>query len=101
SSDLKKVWVTYILILLGGVFCFQLISIYTIDEYPANIEQTSNQNNDAEESETRLSLDDEIIAEALLSPYLLPPSKDCFCLLPGRPLPYISISLYFPPPNMA
>ncbi|MBD1425412.1 hypothetical protein [Sphingobacterium arenae] len=98
---MKKVWITYILILLGGVLCFQLIPVCTVDEYAINTEQTSNQNNDAEESETRLSLDDEIIAEALLSPYLLPPPKDCFYLLPGRPLPYISISLHFPPPNIA
>lgn len=52
---MKKVWITYILILLGGICCVQLIPIHTADK--VNIEQTHKQNNDAEESETRISVD--------------------------------------------
>src|SRR5690606_39326246 len=95
---MKKVWITYILILLGSICCVQLISVHPLNE--VDIEQVPMQNNDAEESETRIGLDDEIIAETLLSPHLLPPPKACFHRLPGSPLPYISLRLHFPPPNL-
>lgn len=98
---MKKVWLTYIFVFLGGMLCFQLISAHTVNEWTADTEQSCHQNDDAEESETRVNADDEIIVETFRSPYLLGEFKDCFYLMPGRPLPYISISLHFPPPNMA
>jgi len=69
-------------------------------DFDVNVDQIFDQNNDAEESETRLNLDDEIIVETAFSPYLLAQPKDCFYLLPGRPLPHVSIGLHFPPPNV-
>lgn len=82
------------------MICLQVTSTYITGDFRVSVEQICDPNNDAEESETRLSLDDEIIVETAFSPCLLQSPKDCFYLLPGRPLPYVSISLHFPPPNI-
>lgn len=80
--------------------CLQASLMYVVKDVDPHIEQTCDQNNDAEESETRHHVDDKVIVEASALPYLIPQSKNRFYPTPGKSLPFISLNLHCPPPNV-